>query len=291
MEDLHITAPPKVECDEIPKVKLINYFYNVLKTNGFDTNILCENAKSLDIIYADKLFNDITGQYNMFTNEISMLKDKRILNFITHEFFHMASTIREDKKIYAGFMQGNVDIMFGHGLNEGYTQLLDERYFGDITPQKRDICKRIYPITKYIVSYIEDLVGKEFMENCYIHADLESLTMKLREYANDTEILTFVRNLDIFYNEIEHKVNGNFIRAVKAYDNCMLFISECYYYSLDKKYMENKITTDEYLNELQSIKHIREMRLYVGRLRLLKSVPLGSKYYYKLKNKVRSRLI
>jgi hypothetical protein len=38
-------------------------------------------------------------------------------------FIEERDTEREDKKIYAGFMQGNVDIMFGHGLNEGYTQL------------------------------------------------------------------------------------------------------------------------------------------------------------------------
>jgi hypothetical protein len=291
MEDLHITEPPKVECNEIPRNKLIRRFYNVLKQNNFDTNILCSNAKDLDMFFVDKIRTDAVGGYNTFTNEIMMVKNRHFMDYITHEFFHMSSTVRDDKKIYCGLMQQNADVGIGIGLTEGYTQLLNERYFEDITPTKKEHDVIVYPVTKKIAGWVEDIVGREFMEDCYIRADLDKLTMKLCEYVDDYKVLQFLRDLDIYYLEGEEKVLGNLPKAMKAYSNCLLFILECGYYSLDKRYMNNEMTTDEYITILEGLQKLQMIRLHVGLYGTFASIPLDDEYYKKLKSKVRSRLI
>ena len=291
MEDLYITEAPKVKCDIVPKNKLIKHFYDTLKQNKFDTNYLCKNASTVKIKMIDEMTGDMQGGYSTFRNVILLKKNKNYMDYITHELFHMSSTIRDNDKIYTGFFQKNKDFGIGIGLNEGYTQLLDERYFSDLTPTKRANDTMIYPVSKKIAGWVEELVGKEVMEDMYIHANLDGLTMELCKYADGDKVLEFLSNMDTYYFEAEDKVHGNLFKALKAFDNCLLFILECGYYKLYNMYMNNELTSDDYIEYLKGLQKLQRQRLHVGLYGILKSVPLGDEYYNTLTNKVKSRLL
>ena len=76
----------------------------------------------------------------------------------------------------------------GDGLDEGYTQLLSERYFGDV--------EGVYTYLVKVVGLLEEAVGAEKMTSLYLKADLPELINELKEYASEEEILRFLSALD-----------------------------------------------------------------------------------------------
>lgn len=126
------------------------------------------------------LFN---GMYNLNSNCIILGKQNRGVATITHELLHMSS----GRKIITGFNNGFV----GRYLNEGYTEILNNRLFGHpITSNPQyNICSRF-------ASIVEDIIGKDQMTNLYFNANLKGLFEQLSSYSSNTKTSVFLRDLD-----------------------------------------------------------------------------------------------
>lgn len=100
-----------------------------------------------------------------------------------HELFHLA-TLNENN---CGF---KMDIK-AKGLNEGYTQLLAERYFDENVGE-------VYLVEVIFVKLIEQIIGKDKMEKYYFDLDLVSLINNLCSYETEENTTNFINDLDKF---------------------------------------------------------------------------------------------
>ena len=159
--------------------KEIDKFLNVLE-NNFNRESLAfffRNIKSLDFKeMAEKENDDTLGVYNVIQNNIRLLKEDNN-NTLFHELFHMASSYRdeENKISYCGFHQTKKNYDLGRGINEGYTELLANRY-SDYNSHYCYYCEKKY------AKIIEDIIGKELMQNLYLQANLKGLITELTKY-------------------------------------------------------------------------------------------------------------
>ena len=101
--------------------------------------------------------------------DTEIIKDRE--DNASHELIHMSSTYKKGPIILMGFQQsiGKKNIV-GKGLNEGYTERLNVKYFSH-----RKISNG-YPFLQLISEGIENIVGSEKMEQLYFSADLKGLS-------------------------------------------------------------------------------------------------------------------
>ena len=166
-------------------VEIINQvkkFCNVLgklKPNNDYTN-LWTNLLDLDVVVLCNFPDlDFSGAYDFTDNEIN-IDEECIHKAINHELFHLASSKRNEFK--TGFLIFDKDNYYLTGLNEGYTDLMAERYFDE---------EGYYEIEKDIAYLLEKIVTNKEMENFYYKADPDSLITKLKKYATIKEISSF----------------------------------------------------------------------------------------------------
>lgn len=161
-----------------------------------DLSIFYNNLVSLKIFENSKKIshipfgNNILGEYDSDKNSITFSKDSDI-STIYHELFHVASSVNDDTNYYSGFRINSKknSLIIGRGINEGYTELLTERYF--INGESRR-----YFYSKNIVKFLEIIVGKEKMEKLYLCANLYGLINELKKYSTDNDIMKFINNMD-----------------------------------------------------------------------------------------------
>lgn len=174
----------KLMMDKFPSSDLTNFYNNLTelkikpKKFGFQNLVLQRNT---------------AAQYSVKDNKIE-LDENNYITTIYHELFHMASSIYKDGISYSGFSQVSFKfgtISLGNAINEGYTQLLTERYFGYI----EGLC-RTYKFEVNIADKLEKIIGQEKMENLYLNANLLGLINELKKYALEEEITKFISSTD-----------------------------------------------------------------------------------------------
>lgn len=175
--------------------------------NNEEFNFLFKNLKTLKtkekIFFLKYLLLHFTGgNYNPKKNKINVLnfiKDE----VINHELFHMATSVYDNKKDFAfcGFMQINYKTRdyIGSGLNEGYTQLLTERYFGETN----EIAVS-YKICMFFSKKLEEIIGKDKMQSLYLNANLTELINELKKYDTEENIIKFIKSLDTILKYINY---------------------------------------------------------------------------------------
>lgn len=216
------------------KVKeVIEKFEDVLKkefspnsTALFYRNIRSANIKKKKGIL---LLGD-GGNYNCYANRINYM----MITALYHELFHLSNSYFDEKKKMAlcGFSQcfkvkGKFfnTIYVGDGINEGYTELLTQRYFGET----HDIPKA-YLLEVRIAGLLEKIVGEEKMKDYYMRADLFGLIEELKQYSSEEDILRFISGVDVinkhFYDDfllksrkIEASVKHTYSFLMEAYIN------------------------------------------------------------------------
>lgn len=248
----------KPECDykEITKDikdESIKNFRNILKNNfkEEDLKLFYHNLNTLKVVYKH-IFNDPSdigrclAYYNNKANKIVIDTKSDYEDIINHELLHVASSCYIDKKIYSGFSQCyNEKLLFfalGAGINEGYTELLNTRYFNGGTS---------YLLETEIMTLVEKVVGKEIMEKLYFSADLSGLINELTKYETKDNIIKFVKNMDtVVYEEIKNKVLYQTIP-----DEII-----CFLYSISvNKLNKSNIPNEEYKNILNKLRFNLEL--------------------------------
>ena len=110
----------------------------------------------------------MSGFYICSKNKISILK-KYKKSALFHELLHLASNNININNESTGLKYMLKKVCIGSSINEGYTELLLERYFNDIYDED-DL--DIYEFERIMSGSLETIAAKEKMETCYFTSDL-----------------------------------------------------------------------------------------------------------------------
>ena len=258
-----------------------------------DMTFFYNNLDTLEIKRIDRLKGicyDAAAQYGMDENAIEIIALDRVDTFIDHELLHMASSIKdEDGNVYSGFIQTRGELGIGYGLDEGYTALLDDRYFMDRTPEKKILNPNIYCVVKYLAKMVEEFVGQENMEDLYFEANLFELVEFFESYTSLEETIQFIHDMDeILLGYEQAKFKKTFL-CLRKFTDCNKFMAEAWYSRVTEGYLEGKLTREEYMACLEDIKRMLRNRIKVGHF------PIQSKntedYYGTITHKVNKKLL
>ena len=114
----------------------------------------------------------------------------------SHELLHMSSSSKNAGKLCSGFHHYYAPFhlltvsSIGMGINEGYTELLNERIFG------AENKGGIYEFYKEVARLVESVIGREKMTNMYFSNDLKGLVNQLSIYVPEKKSKNFILNLD-----------------------------------------------------------------------------------------------
>lgn len=177
-----------------------------------------------------------SGKYYIKRNEIKVLNSLK-KESLSHELLHMASSIYDPRYniAFCGFQQINFNKKktVGKGLNEGYTDLLNKRYFNDRTKYS----SYAYDLCMFFSEKLEQIVEKNKMEQFYLNADLFGLFKYLNNFDVGENIVSFFVILDILVDNISFS-------KIKKYEKACELI-ECY---LAKWYInKKKLELDKYI--------------------------------------------
>lgn len=182
----------------------IDKFTKILFKIGKDdlTNFK-KNIKTLIIEESDFQNRPIdnAGSYNEKENKI-YLRDLFSHDIIYHELFHLASTRIVDNITYSGISISSLDYKHNIGLNEGYTQLLTDRYFPSEVSYTLS-----YPYEVVMAHQIETIIGEEEMLSLYLTADFKSFVLRLEKYLNLGEIKKLINNIDFIHDNLYKNKN------------------------------------------------------------------------------------
>lgn len=137
------------------------------KSKNFSVEVFLENYKKTKFnIYTD---SDKKGGF-YYPGVRSCTYQIHTYDVSNHELLHLSSAnLKNDFGIYS------------KGLDEGYTSLLAERYFGEKTSDD-------YIFFKNIMLILERIVGGNRMEKFYFNADVLGLINELKKYTTMEEI-------------------------------------------------------------------------------------------------------
>ena len=233
----------------------IDKFINFINTNpNIDLKLFYENLKTL-IIKEKRTFNKFlfikscaTGRYNGFDNKILICREDNFYS-IYHELLHCASRRVIKEEMYVGFHKLIIDkkklkttLNIGKALNEGYTTLLEKRYFDSIEHTQ----KRGYVKEEFISSTLEQIVGKEEMEKLYFNADLDGLIERLKQFSSEEDIYLFLEYFDKVLVNSKKKIKTK--EAENIYKFIGNFLLKLHVYKVITLFKNDKINDDEFLN-------------------------------------------
>lgn len=194
------------------KKEILNLTKLVIRDNNdyLDQKDILNSFSSLKIVITsnDKLLtntsDNIIGRYDQETNTLYLKEglDEDVLNTtIFHEFLHFLSK--------SGFVSTsfNKNGYIGDALNEGMTQLLVNEYFKN----QLFVYSNEVSITKVLV----EMLGSDFMRECYFSHDLDSLIDELSKYVSHEDVISLLKNMDnakIAYNDEDRDNYDSFNR-------------------------------------------------------------------------------
>lgn len=182
-----LTKNFKLSSDQFIKIMQQNFFKDLL-----------ENMYSnLNNIKIEKVtLNDCFGKYNIKENKITLSEENFDYNNIYHELFHMATRFKHLNMYNCGFYFYSGKVELGRAINEGYTEIMCNRYFGT------NISESNYINEIKICKKIEKLIGKSKLEELYLKADLKGLINEMKQYLDVHEVVKILMDLDkILYLE------------------------------------------------------------------------------------------
>lgn len=283
-----VTLPPELISEyseiDINKIVATKYGESIVKfadvvINNFSAEDLTNFYNNInDLKTRSKKFgiqnlilrSKTAGQYDPKKNEIT-IDDDTAETTIYHELFHMASSTYKDGIGYSGFHQTSLKpgvTSLGQGLNEGYTELLSQRYF-----MPDSSVTGAYEYQVFIAEKLEQIIGKEKMQSLYLNSNLKGLIDELKQYVSEEEIMKFISNTDFLVNHMYNKklqlfeknMIGNCLKSINR------FVIICYSKKLQQQVKDGEISSNdeilqklaEYISSLASNIKIRKRRYEV----------------------------
>lgn len=230
-----------------PAVELFVRRLEEVKPN-FDFYLLKRNVKTMTIkskiFFKGEKIEDLLAFYCFRANEIN-LSAGNIFSSIYHELMHMASTDAFGVyDLFCGFSQINYLRSVGCSFNEGYTELLTERYFFD---QGIDYS---YSIEVMIAKMAEKIVGREKMEELFFKADLYGLGEEFIKDAKKEEFIQFLDDVDYVHSKRDGKYTEEF---KDIYQRTWEFLYFTYFKKQVRLYDNGEISEDNYQKNITFI--------------------------------------
>lgn len=176
-----------LSCDDIYKDDVYN-FYSVLKSNfsSYYLSKLRKNISSLKISeLSDNDKRSLFGVYDLHDNSIRLCNED-FKDTFPHEMFHMATTTVNKFFSSCGFHFTNDEFDLGKAINEGYSEVLSNRYFNS------DISNSLYIDDVNNCLFLENIIGKDLMEKFYMSSDLFGLIYELSKYSSKFDTIRFI---------------------------------------------------------------------------------------------------
>lgn len=162
--------------------------FDISDLNNFYNNIKTLTVDNKDFKINSKMQQHTIASYNVLNNKINIGNEQAIY----HELFHLASSQSIDLfNCRSGFFQASKGFSIGRGINEGYTELLTDRYFPN---EKKDGLS--YPYESLIMEQLELIVNPSKMSSFYLQANLLGLINELNKYTTKEEIAKFLTYMD-----------------------------------------------------------------------------------------------
>ncbi len=178
------------ESDKINKI--FENFVNVMNENFEEKDLGNLYDNIIWVLFKKHRFTKYNGDYGPVTNVIRSLSEDEI-DSINHELIHMSANPYDDTDDYGGFYYTLDNYVIGYGLDEGYTELLNKRYFNSKT-------QNAYRLQIIICRYLEELVGQKKMEKMYLNANLFGLIKELKQTHETKEIERFIAAIDFTHD-------------------------------------------------------------------------------------------
>lgn len=239
-------------------IKILESSFSNCDLSSFYTNI--ENLKIdlkkenffislLNFIYGSKTGSFYLASKNkIYTgNEFEHSQYKRAILF--HELLHMASTRKINKSYFSGFHLSNKDISIGEGLNEGYTELLNCRYF-----DKNSHGNSYYDL-QMIAHGVESIYGKSKMEEAYFSNNLKGLIEELEKYVTYDEAIRLLINSD---NLLKRNIRNDYGKCISLAKEIRVDIANIRLKQLKEKKENGEISKQKYIS------CIYEQELYIN---------------------------
>lgn len=186
------TLIPLIKKENIEIYHFINKLLQNTKIDNLKNLIL--NFPYITIKYHSASYDpSISGTYNGKTKEIHIYnRDNKVS--LHHELLHASSADIRFMNIGFKIVLKN-GLIFGKGLNEGYTELLNNRFFNYTSTS--------YNYLQKLAKQIENLcTDKENMIEYYFNADIFSLISELIPKISLKEIIDILVDMDmLLYNE------------------------------------------------------------------------------------------
>lgn len=249
----------KINYDKLKKLELNKEILEFCKIvlqefKKKDLSLFFNNINDLKLSSKKDMSDKIIGA--ALPGENIIIFDENNKYAIYHELFHIISSFVIKNKYFSGFSQGHYTNSllkkgdnYGDGINEGYTQLLTERYFDNI-----DKIRNHYIFEVKVAENIEKIIGKKKMTSLYLNADLNGLINELNNYNSNQKVLEFIKRLDFIHNNFYNEIISN--NKKQLIQESITFICEfllkIYINYLNEEYIKNKITQEEYIIKLNN---------------------------------------
>ena len=275
-----INIPPildkkKYEMVSLPKFvskyeKDILEFTSVLEQNfpKEDLVMMYKNLGNLKMQIVDDMKSN--GSYDPYDNSILIKKDKYPTT-LPHELFHLTTSRRLINNSVCGFHFVSKGLSIGLALNEGYTDIMANRYF------KKDIRFSAYGREIRYFDILEKLFGTKVIEKLYMRADLVELIKLLTDYKEEKDVINFIIKIDDILRIEKCKYNDIITTydLIKFYDltnkiiEANLFLSSLYFKKSGlEDYTESLTDYDKY-KELYTVYENKEFKnIYMESLTL-----------------------
>lgn len=242
----------KIKKEKINYTTLFKKYYKKIIRTYPDVNLYClvNNVKSLSVEKIDDVNRN--GRYDILNNIIG-LGEKAKKRTLSHEFLHMASSYDFGEHKRSGFadysyLDEDKYICHGVALNEGYTELLNERLFG--------VNELNYKEFKYVCDILEKIVGEKNMSKMYFEMNLYGLIKDLSKYNSEDNVKRFILNLDDLYHDVfnHYKIDDKRIDKILELSNKIsFFLIITYYNFLCENMKKNNISEDNMILLLENI--------------------------------------
>ena len=177
--------------------QILENFINVMNSNFDEEDLKSLYDNIIWVTFKRYISNKYDGEYKPIDNIVRAFNEDDI-GSINHELLHMSANPYDEKSDNGGFSHKIDKYIIGYGIDEGYTELLNKRYFNSKT-------KYIYKLQIDVCKHLEKLIGQKQMEKMYLNGNLFGLIKSLKQIYDVKEIERFIAAVDFThdYDNIE----------------------------------------------------------------------------------------
>ncbi len=180
-----LTNMSKSQKEEVER-KIVNFLNLAMKCPFFSISKFKERFTNLKIVF-DNSEKSISC-YNARSSKDNELHISNNMS-LEHELFHISSDKKSDEVVNVGFAYKNNTQSLGFGINEGYTEYLNEKYFEHHMPG-------YYDYFMLVAKKVSDLFGEDVINNIYFNGSIYDLINIIAEKSSLEMAKQFINDMD-----------------------------------------------------------------------------------------------